>query len=76
MVDSDLRKTVRRCTAVLAVLLSLLVVLLQGYLAYHGLENDLRNVWLLARVLSFASLTGGLLYLTGSLGLSAYRAVS
>ena len=44
MADTELQRTIRRSTAVLALLLSLFILLFQGYLAYQGLAFNLRNM--------------------------------
>lgn len=74
MADPATRRTIRRSTAVLASLLAVLILLLQGFLAYRGLENDIRAVWPVARYLAVGVLVGGLAYLAGSATLSIVRA--
>ena len=73
MADTELQRTIRRSTAVLALLLSLFILLFQGYLAYRGLANDLRNIWPITRGVAAIISFGSGLYLLGSTGVSLYR---
>lgn len=72
MSESEIQRTIRRCTAIIVILLSSFVLLFQGYLEYQGIENNLRNIWPIARYLSFGALAGGLLYLLSSAGRSLF----
>ena len=73
MADTELQRTIRRSTAVLALLLSLFILLFQGYLAYQGLAFNLRNIWPITRGVAAIISFGSGLYLLGSTGVSLYR---
>lgn len=61
MADSDLQRTVRRCTALLVVPLALLVLLAECRLDLAGVGDS--AVGLLARLVALALLAGAVAYL-------------
>jgi len=56
MNNSQLDRTIRRCTAMVAILLSLFILLFQGYLDVKALDDNIRGIWPIARYFSYGLL--------------------
>lgn len=70
MTDPSTRRTVRRCTAILSILLATLLILFQYYLGYRGVDVHSREIWDLVQWVSWWTFFGAVAYLIGSVGLS------
>lgn len=70
MANVSTARTIRRCTAILAILLSTLLIFFQGYLGYRGVDVHFEEVWLIGTYVSYGMFFGSLAYLVGSIGIS------
>jgi hypothetical protein len=75
MPSAATRRTIRRCTALLLIVLAMFIILVQTYLGYRGLDT-FTEVYDTALFVSYATLFGALAYLIGSIGLSVSGSTS